>query len=264
MRAAFIRSGSILAVAACTFYTVHADKKVSQLDYFNIKGFGELPRIIGKVGKLEIVDERIPFYGFKNGGPDVGEAFPNNRAAGKYDINMGRVPVLSGMYITLIKTRCIHSYKHHVVGDTRIGQSGAIERYLARKAGLMGSSDEEAAIIECIVENVNDIKGAFRKIRDLPNGPDKDSKLSTWYATSFPEWLGKLEKSLPSTVPGSAVGEKLSYADIVLWHLLNEFFKKADIESALKSSFTISIINDKVSANPELQKWISERPVTPF
>jgi glutathione S-transferase len=152
-----------------------------------------------------------------------------------------------------------------VANGIKIGQSAVIERYFARKAGLMGASDEEAALIECLVENVNDIKAAFRKIRDMPAGADKDSAMKTWYTTSLSEWLAKLEKSFPSTSSvDCAVGQKMSYADIALWHMCNDFFKFEDVSDACKSHKKISSIVGKVAANPELKKWLNERPVTMF
>ena len=45
-----------------------------------------------------------------------------------------------------------------VCGVMNIGQSKAIERYIATKCHLLGQSDEEEALIDCIAENIWDIK----------------------------------------------------------------------------------------------------------
>ena len=43
-----------------------------------------------------------------------------------------------------------------------IGQSKAIERYLAKRYGLMGASPEDEAIIDCIAEHCRDVKDGAR------------------------------------------------------------------------------------------------------
>ena len=147
----------------------------------------------------------------------------------------------------------------------KIGQSSAIERYIARKCGLMGNNEEEAAIIECTVDHVNEIKTAFRKVRDMPEGDSKTEQLKAFYGTHLPTWLGKLEKSLIySQASDSSVGNKLTYSDVAIWHLCNEFFKYADIESTVRAHPKIEAISRKVASNPQVKKWLAERPVTVF
>ena len=147
----------------------------------------------------------------------------------------------------------------------KIGQSSAIERYIAHKCGLMGSNEEEAAIIECTVDHVNDIKGAFRKVRDMPDGDSKTEELKAFYSTHLPTWLGKLEKSLLySQANDCSVGNQLTYSDVAIWHLCNEFFKYADIESAVRANPKIEAISRKVASHPQVKKWLAERPVTVF
>lgn len=40
-----------------------------------------------------------------------------------------------------------------IVGDLKIGQSKAIERYVAKRCNMMGNGDEEYAVIDCISEH---------------------------------------------------------------------------------------------------------------
>ena len=46
-----------------------------------------------------------------------------------------------------------------------IPQSKAIERYLAKKYNMMGSTDLESAKIDAICEVIRDIKEAYQKVR---------------------------------------------------------------------------------------------------
>jgi hypothetical protein len=92
----------------------------------------------------------IDFSKFGPGGPNpalVAVASPGFKAAmdkGELDANMKRAPVIV------------------VDGKLEIGQSKTIERYLARRLGLLGSDEAEAAQIDAITEHVRDIKDKYQ------------------------------------------------------------------------------------------------------
>ena len=57
-----------------------------------------------------------------------------------------------------------------------IGQSKAIERYLARRFGLMGENAEDEAMIDCIAEHCRDVKDAAmhaQGIQQIRQGKDR-------------------------------------------------------------------------------------------
>jgi glutathione S-transferase len=125
----------------------------------------------------------------------------------------------------------------------------------------MGSTDEEAAMIDCIGENVADINSEFRKINNLADDA-KVLALSKWYSEDLGVWLGKLEKSLTSHKAEYAVGESTSLADIRIWHLLNGVFKHDDVVDCVKAHAKLVAINAKITSSAALKKWLEERPVT--
>lgn len=127
---------------------------------------------------------------------------------------------------------------------------------------MMGSTEEEAALVDCVVENVTDMKTAFRKIREMPEGEAKTEALSKWKSTGLAEWLLKLEKSLPSQAPDCAVGASTSLADVHIWFVLNEVFKAEEVVAELKPCTKLVAINNKVASTESLKKWLAERPVT--
>lgn len=182
--------------------------------------------------------------------------FDAAKVTGELYANMNRVPVL----IT--------------ESGARIGQSKAIERYLATRFGLMGSSVEEAAMIDCIAENVRDIKDKWGKIRTIggmgKQSDEKDAAIKKWFEEGeLADWLRKLELSLPSSgiQSGFSVGAKLSYADLCIWNLLADTFEekhKEFVQKALQSSPALSSIVTRVSELPSLKAWLSSRPVTMF
>jgi glutathione S-transferase len=101
--------------------TALASKKIT-LVYFDAKGVVEMTRIMMKIGGLEFDDTRFPIKVKEGGGFETPE-FSVAKETGDLRPNMNRAPVL-------------------VVGDMKIGQSKAIERYVAKRCDMMGSSDE--------------------------------------------------------------------------------------------------------------------------
>lgn len=179
-----------------------------KLLYFDGRGVIELARIMMKVGGIPFEDHRFSIK-IKDGGGFETPEFAAAKAAGDLAANMDRAPLL-------------------IVGNTKIGQSKAIERYVAHKCGLMGSNGEEAALIDCIAEHVRDIKEKWGKIRSIGGmgpSPEKDVAMKKWFEEGeFKEWLTKLEKSLPPQETDDstfAVGSALSYADMNIWYVVS-------------------------------------------
>jgi len=160
---------------------------------------------------------------------------------------MGKVPVLE-------------------VGSAfRLPQSKAIERYLARKFGMMGSTPEEEAWVDAMAEHVRDINDAYnRKGITFMKDEEKKAELTrTWFDEELPELLGKFEKALPGTSAGFAVGNKMSYADVTIFKLLKDTYQQ-DAGLAFADCPKLQAIVDNVAKTEGLQKWLEERPKTMF
>jgi len=133
-------------------------------------------------------------------------------ARGDYDVGMGRIPLL----------------QH---GDFTLGQSKAIERYVAGQLGLAGSSAQEAAAIDMIGGHVADIKDKFVDAKRGKTGEELAAARAKFLAEDLCTWLGKLEKTLGAG--GFAVGSKLSLADVIIHQLVTAFFdEKAEAAAA--------------------------------
>jgi hypothetical protein len=96
-----------------------------KLTYFTVKGLGETTRVILAVAKVEYEDFRFPLEIPSFAKPE----FDAVKASGALDINLGRVPLFT-------------------VDGSTIGQSKSIERFAARKYGLMGSTEVEGALCD--------------------------------------------------------------------------------------------------------------------
>jgi glutathione S-transferase len=220
-----------------------------KLTYFDIRGLAETARLMFVIAKQEFEDCRFSLaMDFKDGKPDFSTIkrpeFDAAKAAGELDASGGKVPLLT------------------VDGEHKIGQSKAIERYLAGALGLAGSSAVEAAQIDAVGETVRDIKDAYQKVKGEADTKEK------FFVEGLPAQLASLEKSLPSASGPWLIGSKVSYADVVLFNFLTSqkgFFD--DFDKAKEAYMTcprIAAAIQAVEANAEIQTWIAGRKDTMF
>ena len=214
-----------------------------KLVYFNARGVVENARIMMKIGGIAFEDQRLSLKPKEGGGFETPE-FAAMKTSGECVVNMDRVPLL-------------------IVDGVAIGQSKSIERFVAKKANMLGSSEVEAAQIDCITEHIRDIKDKYNKIKALP-AAEKEEGLKKWFATELGEWLVKLEKSFPAGhSSGYSVGSATSYADIAIWSFLTEYFDN-NVTVSYESCVEIKAILATVSSIEAMKAYLAERPVTGF
>mmetsp|Transcript_24661 Transcript_24661/g.57263 ORF Transcript_24661/g.57263 Transcript_24661/m.57263 type:complete len:221 (+) Transcript_24661:118-780(+) len=216
-----------------------------QLCYFNIRGLAETARVMFAMAKVPYEDKRLTLD-LPNGDFSVVNRpeFDAMKASGELDVSLGKVPFLS-------------------VDGVKFGQSKAIEAYLAKQFGFMGSSDVEAAQVMQLAETIRDIKQEYQKAKATDEGKTK------WFAEDLPEWMKKAEKSLPAGSGPWLVGSKVSYADVVFYLTVavpeGAFFD--NLEGA-KASFAacprIAAAMAAMDGIPEIKEWIEKRPKSPF
>lgn len=177
-----------------------------------------------------------------------------------------------------------------------IGQSSAINFYIATENGLMGSSTFEAAQIISISEHIKEMTTAYRAIMPWGAEPTAD-QLTTWFETGAKDstgpadgsqrssrfltwWMGRIEAVVGGE--GFAVGSKLSLADVLLYNSFAEhltetdspegtpdwkkhpFGSKEKMEQAMAAYPKIRAICDTVASNENVKKWLSTRGVQNF
>lgn len=250
----------IVVVLPANSIATHNDANMPKykLTYFDAKGSAELSRILMKIGDIEFTDNRLPILTSSSGNFEANEYW-NRKNDGDFSMNMDRLPVLE------------------IDEDLIVGQSKAIERYIALKCNMFGDNDEERAVIDCITENVRDIKEKYATIRRaaslLNDATQSTAKVDFWLQNDLPDWLEKLERSLPLVLTAEssdyAVGNNLSLADVSIWHLVCDYFCK-DISSTIQLNGTkgkcarLGRIACKVAEQAVVQKWLQERPNTIF
>lgn len=202
-----------------------------RLTYFNGRGVTEVIRLVFNVAKVPFVDERLSIDDFRA-----------RKATGEFRDNMDRLPLL-------------------VFDDGfTLGQSRSIERYLAKKYGLYGSNELEAAKVDVICEHCRDIKDKYMIARIGKTGQELDEAKKTFVA-SLPTWFQKLEVTLP-TGP-HCVGDKISLADVYLFHLTCDFFDRNEEYDKNLLNFP-KILEKAHCVRDQLVEYLSNRPVTPW
>jgi glutathione S-transferase len=168
------------------------------LTYFNTPGRSELSRLI-----LEVAGVDYDFVGLA----DWTEAKAAYVAAGKAPF--GQLPIYEEPGLIM-------------------SQSMAMARHLARRHGLAGASEHEAALIDMAAEGVSDVYEAFIKIfYKTPEEQRPPAMVEKFLAEFLPVHLGHLSALLEGNGNnGCLVGAKLSYADLFLWVVLDTVFPR--------------------------------------
>jgi prostaglandin-H2 D-isomerase / glutathione transferase len=211
-----------------------------KLTYFNVRGLAETSRFLLALGGEEYEDFRYPL--------DVidmkKDEFDKDKADGKLVTSLNKVPFLE-------------------VDGVTIPQSKSMERFLARRYNMMGSSDVEAAQIDAICESVRDFKDMYQKVRSLPEQERPDG-MNEWFTKTLVERLTLLENQLVGE-NGFSVGSSMSLSDVVLFTFIKEFFdnKEASMNATLTSP-KIRAVVERVSNNEKVLSWIESRPKTDF
>jgi len=232
-----------------------------KLTYFNGRGLAETSRLIFAAAGVDFEDNRYPltvldWATFKM----ERKEFDEDKASGKLWQSLDKLPFLE------------------VEGEF-ISQSKSIERFLASKFDMMGSTPLETAKIDSLCEWVRDFKDIYQKVRNA-SADEKEEAKSKFFGETLPERLIAFDKILAVTsslsseesvfnFTGSeqlyAVGNKLSLADIVIYAFLVEFFDDKELaQKAYETCDKLKAIVNTVSNVEGIKKWVETRPQTPF
>jgi glutathione S-transferase len=213
-----------------------------KLVYFNGRGLAETTRLLFAVAGVEYEDFRYPLkvidfslFKFER------DEFDADKAAGKLARSLHKLPYLE-------------------VDGQVIPQSKAIERYVARRYGLLGLNEVEAAQIDAVCEYVKDFKADYQKVRAL-KGEEREEGMKKWFGETLPEKLGLLDLIVPSLEEGSTP----NLAHVTLYNFLAQFFD--DVEGASKAmsgTTNIKSVVETVGQHPGILAWLKTRPETPF
>ena len=214
-----------------------------ELIYFDAKGAVETVRLLLAAAEVEYTDNRLELE-FQDGQPNA-PTFYEGKQNGEYLVNLNRVPVLR-------------------IDNFKLGQTKAIERYVARTFGFMGMNDLEEAAVDSYCEHIRDIKDAAARTRTAA-GSDENARneaMKSFYNDTLPQWLNSLE--VVTGPAGVAVGDSVSLADISLYQLTEYFTDEDKVIDALASCPKLRACIATVQSLPGIQRYLENRPQTPF
>jgi len=195
-----------------------SSKPKVHLKYFGLEGVAETIRHVMALGGLEWTEDawaidfsKLDMKDTTRTIPIASPGFAAAKGAGELDVNMGRAPVI------------------FVDGKLEIGQSKTIERYLARRLGLLGKDEGEAAQIDAVTEHIRDIKDKYQKAK-----ADKEEK-AKFFSEVMPDFMQKMDVAVGKVSPkgGPAlIGSSLSLADVTLFVFIKDFFDDKDLAAA--------------------------------
>ena len=174
-----------------------------------------------------------------------------------------------------------------------IGQSAAINHYLAETLGFLGKDATEAAAIVSFQEHLTELNNAWSKLVPYGTAPTDESFAAFFDEAAAPDvsgvavrstqpkrgfcwFVGRIERLVGSN--GFAVGSKLSLADVLLFRLLadvvpadaaNEkeaahrrepFGSVTRVNAALAKCPKVKAILANVGSNSNLKKYLAARP----
>ena len=259
--------------------------------YFNVRGAGELCRLVLAVSGAEWHDVRYPMQLAEQGfayGPD----YHRDAAAGAFACNLNHLPVL----------QVVNPTKDPNAAVATLGQSHAIARFVAQQHPtlLSGGSNGNGlmpAKVDSICESCRDIKSAWYQTKRTPGGkqmwfePDKRSTSPTPNQgtlnppKSLYDHCRLLEAALGAYRTTKATSDDSPWclgtaeptlADLSIYHMLStpnpspisgataSLFdgEREAIQSAYASFPYIRHAVEAVGALPAIQDWEKRRPDT--
>ena len=208
-----------------------------KLTYFNTRALAETSRYLFALAHQEYEDSRLPSTPPGTTNRPAFDAIAES-------LPFGQLPVLQ------------------VGGDsgTVIAQSKAIERFLARRFGFMGSSDVESALVESIGEAIVDCRNAYRKVQDSPS--DKPAYWSGAFHNTM-RYINRLaNQHSKSADRNTLIGSGITLADAQLFHFLSIFDDQASVGKVVDQFPVVKASRANFGSQPEIQQWIAKRPNT--
>jgi len=204
-------------------------KTVQKLYYFNGRGRGELSRLLLAEGKIKYEDVRIN---------------PIDWQDLKSEMPFGKIPVLE--------------FKD----SSRLAESGAIERFIARLIGVYGSTLNETARIDMIYEVTRSLYLDYLFSFKGKDGDDKAMAISNFFKFTFPNYATILTSLLKENKKGESyfVGDQLTLADIAVFDKLYSFVAK---DSTCLSNYPELVrFIERIEKRPNIAPYLNKRPTT--
>ena len=154
-----------------------------------------------------------------------------------------------------------------VDGQTKVAQSMAIARFVAKRFGLSGKNDLDDLKIDSLVDCLHDLTEIFRgNPREIYLisifTPEQRERAVARLAELGDKHLSTLEKliGMYSRAKGYTVGDYLTWADIYLYDTM--FYILKVNPKALDAYPHVSAVKKNVEAHPKIGAYLKSRPPT--
>jgi glutathione S-transferase len=269
-------------------------RDIPRLTYLNIRVRGEVTRLIlAEVGQ-QFIDERVtrnqlattrqmlPFRTL----PIFSEIVDDASDSDESERNHDEKPTAANTS----QSSSVESVIKQSGVQRTLGQSGAINRLLARRYNLMGDNEWHAALIDSIYEEVSDLIDSYvpvvlRPLPALANTPTSQGN-NTPVAASSSEAsanLAKLNSNIDNawtafahylaknqSQSGFIVGNRLSIADIAVFHITSELHHLNKTLLAQRLVFpqqhaaALEKHRQLIASRDNIKQYMSTRPQTPI
>lgn len=148
------------------------------------------------------------------------------------------------------------------IDGKRVHQTLPMARYLAKQVKLVGKDDWEDLQIDIAVDTLNDLRLKIGGAAYESNEELKAKKMEVVKKDIIPFYLEKLDKMAKDN-KGHFVGSKITWVDIYLTAILPylNFITELNL---IENWANLKAVVANVEANPNVKKWIENRPKTAF
>ncbi|XP_045165951.2 glutathione S-transferase 3-like isoform X1 [Mercenaria mercenaria] len=205
-----------------------------RLIYFDVRGRGEIPRLLFHAAKVDFTDDRV----------DSEEKWYNSLKA---KMPQKVLPVLE-------------------VDGKQLSQSLTICRYLAREFGLCGKTNWEQAQVEQVVDTMDDLRAEVAKWIYEKDTVKKDEIASNLRSEIYPKFFGILETILRENEEnnnrsGYFVGDHLTLADLSVFETFT--FPLSIHPDIFDDHLELQEHRQRIMTDKHLAEYIKNRPERP-
>ena len=214
-----------------------------RLIYFGSQGKAEVSRLMFALAGQPFVDERVHKSATATDTDTATHTEQRTFDGIKHSLPFGQLPVL----------------QVGGIDGPLLAQSRAIERFLARRFGLLGSTDVDEQRVDSVVEAVRDLTHAYASSRT-----DAASQ-HNFIAHTLPSFMQQLERLAQqcstSTARDTLVGDTLTLADVVVYHTFSiPTPDRPAMQQAIDACPHIKAAIAHVADRPEIRQWVVTRP----
>jgi len=246
----------------CQAPEVQASTQTLKLTYFDDnKGRNELVRLILAVGKIPYEDHLIGFKEY-------------TKMRDSNELPYGQLPVLTVTNNADAPTSGISQEQKHVYG-----QSCAIARFAAKKAGLYPKDDFEMLVTDGVVDSWRDTLDIFYetvfaravvggRLMMLPH-PQwlRVRKLSLFLSYELEEQFSRYERTLAKSPGGAFCNDDRapfpSWADLAVFDLVETIrgaLTESQFDKAMRGKTALSALVGRIAALPPIREHLKVHP----